>query len=226
MGPGGGDQYATVRLTGSNIQATIRAIEEKWQTFTARQPFQYDFFTDSWTISIPQRWKQDGYLSCSRYLLFYCLSWFACLITYITNKRTREIGIRKTYGASIKVVLGLLSKEVIYLILISSLIAYPLAYFGAKYWLEGFATRVKIGPLIYITATLITLLIGWLAISYQTIKAAANNPANALRVEWQLCLRICDLWFVSRYFWPGITIGIRCIICVLRYMRLTLPWYV
>jgi len=184
MGPGGGDQYATVRLTGSNIQATIRAIEEKWQTFTTRQPFQYDFFTDSWNNLYSSEMKTGRI-----FILFSVLAVFiACLgllglITYITNRRTREIGIRKTYGASIKVVLGLLSKEVIYLILISSLIAYPLAYFGAKYWLEGFATRVKIGPLIYITATLITLLIGWLSISYQTIKAASNNPANALRIE-------------------------------------------
>ena len=59
------------------------------------------------------------------------------LVTYITNKRTREIGIRKTYGASINVVLRLLSKEVVYLILISSVIAYPIAYYGSKFWLEG-----------------------------------------------------------------------------------------
>jgi putative ABC transport system permease protein len=184
MGPNGGDQYATVRLTGSNIQATIRAIEEKWETFSARQPFQYDFFTDSWNNLYSSEIKTGRI-----FILFSFLAVFiACLgllglITYITNKRIREIGIRKTFGASIKVVLGLLSKEVIYLILISSLIAYPLAYFGAKYWLEGFATRVNISPLIYIGATLITLAVGWLSISYQTIKAAGINPANALRIE-------------------------------------------
>jgi putative ABC transport system permease protein len=77
----------------------------------------------------------------------------------------------------------LLSKEVINIILISSLIAFPVAYFGAKYWLEGFADKAKVSMLIYLSATLITLVIGWLSISYQTIKAANRNPANALRIE-------------------------------------------
>jgi putative ABC transport system permease protein len=103
------------------------------------------------------------------------------LITYITTKRIREIGIRKTYGASLQTVLMLLSKEVAYLIIVSSVLAYPVAYFGSKYWLEGFATRVSMSPFVFILATLITLLIGWLSISYQTIKAANYNPAEALR---------------------------------------------
>jgi putative ABC transport system permease protein len=105
------------------------------------------------------------------------------LITFITNKRTKEIGIRKTYGASIQVVLKLLSREVIFLILISSLIAYPIAYFGSKYWLNGFASKVNISPFVYILATLVALVIGWLSISYQTLKAANYNPAKALRIE-------------------------------------------
>jgi len=184
MGPGGGDQFATVRLTGSNIQATIRAIEEKWQSFTTQQPFQYDFFTDIWNNLYKSEMKTGKI-----FILFSILAIFiACLgliglVTYITNKRTREIGIRKTYGASIQVVLVLLSKEVVNLILISSVLAYPVAYFGARYWLEGFASKVKVNPLIYLVATLIVLAIGWLSTSYQTIKAANNNPSNALRIQ-------------------------------------------
>jgi putative ABC transport system permease protein len=115
-------------------------------------------------------------------ILIACLGLLG-LITFITNKRTREIGIRKTYGASTGVVLQLLSKEVVYLILISSVIAYPVAYFGSKYWLEGFASKINVSPLIYILSTVIVVVIGWLSISYQTIKASNQNPANALRVE-------------------------------------------
>jgi putative ABC transport system permease protein len=184
MGPGGGDQYATVRLTGNDVSATIREIEEVWQTFTTRQPFQYDFFSDTWDNLYSSEMKTGKI-----FLIFSLLAIFiACLgllglVTYITNKRTKEIGIRKTYGASIQVVLTLLSREVIFLILISSLIAYPVAYFGSKYWLEGFASKVNVSPFIFILATLITLIIGWLSVSYRTIKAAGYNPANALRVE-------------------------------------------
>jgi putative ABC transport system permease protein len=123
------------------------------------------------------------------FILFSILAIFiACLgliglVAYITNKRTREIGIRKTYGASIQTVLSLLSKEVVALILISSLIAYPVAYFGSGYWLEGFANKVNVSPFIYLFATVIVLIIGWLSISYQTIKAANYNPASALRIQ-------------------------------------------
>jgi putative ABC transport system permease protein len=184
LGPYGGDQFATVRLKGTDIPATIKAIEQKWLGFTTRQPFQYDFFSDMWNNLYTSELKTGKI-----FIMFSILAIFiACLgllglITYITNKRTREIGIRKTYGASIQVVLRLLSKEVVYLILISSLIAYPVAYFGSKYWLEGFADKVKVSPFIYILATLIVLVLGWLSISYQTIKAASYNPASALRIE-------------------------------------------
>jgi putative ABC transport system permease protein len=183
MRPGGGDKFATVRLSGNDVQGTIKAIEQTWQTFTTKQPFQYDFFTDSWN-NLYKAEVKTGKI----FILFSILAIFiACLgliglVTYITNKRTREIGIRKTYGASIQVVLNLLSKEVVYLILISSVIAYPVAWFGSKYWLEGFASKVSVNPVIYILATLLVLIIGWLSISYRTIKAAGTNPAEALRV--------------------------------------------
>jgi putative ABC transport system permease protein len=183
MGQGGGDQFATVRLSGEDVQGTIKAIEQTWQNFTTKQPFQYEFFTDKWDNLYSSEMKTGKI-----FILFSILAVFiACLgllglITYITNKRTREIGIRKTYGASIQIVLRLLSREVVYLILISSVIAYPVAWFGSRYWMEGFASKVNINPIIYILATLITLVIGWMAISYQTYKAASTNPAEALRI--------------------------------------------
>jgi putative ABC transport system permease protein len=183
MGQGGGDQFATVRLSGNNINGTIKAIEKEWLRFTTRQPFQYEFFTDSWNNLYSAEMKTGKiFIIFSVLVIFIACLGLIGLITYITNKRTREIGIRKTYGASIQVVLKLLSREVVSLILIASVIAYPLAWLGSKYWLEGFASKTSINPLIYIFATLITLIIGWLSISYQTIKAAGTNPAEALRV--------------------------------------------
>jgi putative ABC transport system permease protein len=184
MGPGGGDQYATVRLSGNNVNSTIREIEQKWTTFTSMQPFQFDFFTDTWNNLYKSEMKTGKI-----FVLFSVLAiLIACigllgLVTYITNKRTREIGIRKTYGASVSIVLGLLSREVLYLILLSSLIAYPLAWYGSGFWLEGFASKISVSPFIYISATSIVLIIGWISISYQTIKAANFNPAKALRID-------------------------------------------
>ncbi len=179
-----GDQFATVRISGMNIASTVREIEKTWQNFTTRQPFQYDFFSDMWNNLYASEMKTGKIFIIFSVLaiLIACLGLIG-LVTYITNKRTREIGIRKTFGASNRTVLGLLSREVIYLILGSSLIAYPIAYFGSGYWLEGFADKVSISPFIYIAATLTGLLIGWLSISYQTVKAANYNPAKALRIE-------------------------------------------
>ncbi len=183
MRPGGGDRFATVRLTGKNIPATLQEIEKIWQTFTPKQPFQYDFFTDRWNNLYNAEMKTGKI-----FIIFSVLAVFIAslgligLITYIANKRTREIGIRKTYGASASLVLSLLSKEVLYLILISSLIAWPVAWLGSRYWLEGFASKININPLIFIFATLIALAIGWISISYRTFRAAATNPAEALRI--------------------------------------------
>jgi putative ABC transport system permease protein len=181
---GGGDQFAAVRISGKDIPGTLSAIEDRWQKFTSNMPFQYDFFTDSWNNLYSSEMKTGKiFLIFSFLAIFIACMGLIGLIAYITNKRTKEIGIRKSYGASNQIVLGLLSKEVIYLIALSSVVAYPVAYFGSKYWLEGFASRISVSPLIFIIATLITLLIGWISISYQTIKAANYNPAIALRIE-------------------------------------------
>ncbi|TFH49206.1 MAG: FtsX-like permease family protein [Bacteroidia bacterium] len=182
--PGGGDQFATIRLSGQNIPATIRAIEEKWKEFTPDQPFQFDFFADSWNNLYSAEMKTGKI-----FILFSLLAIFiACLgliglVAFMTNKRTREIGIRKTYGASISTVLRLLVMETVILILISSLIAWPVAYFGSKYWMEGFADKAAISPLIYILATLAVITVGFASVIYQTLKAANYSPAHALRIE-------------------------------------------
>jgi putative ABC transport system permease protein len=181
---GGGDQYASIRLNGKDMNGTIREIEKIWEGFTTLQPFQYDFFADRWNHLYEAETK-TGHI----FIIFSVLAVFiACLgllglITYITNRRTREIGIRKTYGASAGTVLGILSSEVGYLILAASLIAYPLAWFGAAYWLQGFAVKVPVNPLIFVVATIITLIIGWASISYHTVRAANLNPARALRTD-------------------------------------------
>ena len=97
--------------------------------------------------------------------------------------RTREVGIRKTFGATKRIIVTLLSREVLVLILISSLVAYPIAYFGIRFWLNSFAEKITVGPAIYIVASIIGLTIGWFSIIYQALKEAAYNPAESLRYK-------------------------------------------
>lgn len=174
--------YLCLRLNGKNVNETIRAVEILWSEFSNRQPLQYSFFDEEFNKSYETESK-----TVRVFILFSFLAIFiACLgliglITYTTTIRSREVGVRKAFGASIHSIVVLLSGEVIALIIISSLIAYPVVYFGTQAWLEGFVEKVKISPFIYIFASLTALVIGWLSIGYQALKAAKRNPLHALR---------------------------------------------
>ncbi len=146
-GGGGGDMFAAARLSGNDIPGTVRAIEQVWNKFTSNMPFQYDFFKDRWDSLYSSEMKTGKiFLIFSFLAIFIACMGLIGLVTYMTNKRTKEIGIRKSYGASNEIILSLLSKEVVYLIIISSLVAYPAAFFGSRYWLEGFASRISVNP--------------------------------------------------------------------------------
>ena len=176
--------YLCIRLNERNIQGTIKSIENIWKDYSNRQPFQYSFFADDFNKLYEAEFKAGRI-----FILFSILAIFiACLgliglITYMTAIRTKEVGIRKTYGATRSTIVMLLSKEVVVLILISSLVAYPVAYFGIKVWLEDFAEKISVSPRIYIFASILGLAIGWFSIIYQALKAAAYNPAKSLRYK-------------------------------------------
>jgi putative ABC transport system permease protein len=170
--------YLCVRLNGKNIQEVIKSIENVWKDYSNRQPFQYSFFADEFNKNYETEFKTGRI-----FILFSVLAILIGLITYMTTIRTREVGIRKTFGASRRIIVTLLSREVVVLILISSLVAYPVAYFGIKIWLQSFAEKISVSPITYIVASIIGLAIGWLSIIYQALKAAAYNPAESLRYK-------------------------------------------
>lgn len=176
--------YLCIRLNGKNTQATIKSIEKLWKDFTDRQPFQYSFFTDEFNRQYETELKTGRiFIVFSILAIFIASLGLIGLITYMTTIRTREVGIRKTFGATRSIVVALLSREVLVLIVISSLVAYPLAFFGIKYWLESFAEKISVSPVIYLVASMIGLTIGWLSIMYHALKAAASNPAESLRYK-------------------------------------------
>ncbi|HEX7757187.1 MAG TPA: FtsX-like permease family protein, partial [Niabella sp.] len=111
-----------------------------------------------------------------------CLGLFG-LATYTAEQRSKEIGIRKVLGASVSQVTGMLSREFLKLVLIASLIAFPVAWWGMNRWLQNFAYRVSISWWIFATAGLIALTIAVVTVSFQAIKAAIADPVNSLRAE-------------------------------------------
>jgi putative ABC transport system permease protein len=181
---GNNEGYLCIRLNGNNIQGTIKSIETVWKDYSNRQPYQYSFFADEFNRNYETEYKTGRI-----FILFSVLAIFiACLgliglITYMTTVRTREVGIRKTFGATKSVIVKLLSHEVMILILISSIVAYPIAYFGINFWLESFAEKIHVSIVLYLIASIIGLAIGWLSIIYQAVKAAAYNPAESLRYK-------------------------------------------
>jgi putative ABC transport system permease protein len=111
-----------------------------------------------------------------------CLGLFG-LAAYTAERRTKEIGVRKVLGASVTGIAGLLSKEFLKLVIISSLLSFPLAWWFMHNWLQNYAYRTQISWWIFIMAAVLALFIALFTISFQAIKAALSNPVKSLRTE-------------------------------------------
>jgi putative ABC transport system permease protein len=115
-------------------------------------------------------------------ILVACLGLFG-LVTYTAEQRTKEIGIRKVLGASVSQVTQMLSKEFLKLVLIASVIAFPVAWWAMNKWLQSFAYRTNISWWIFVVAGIVVLAIALITVSFQAIKAALANPVKSLRSE-------------------------------------------
>jgi ABC-type antimicrobial peptide transport system permease subunit len=115
-------------------------------------------------------------------IIISCLGLFG-LATYTAERRTKEIGIRKVLGASVSGIAGLLSKDFMKLVLIASIIAFPIAWWAMHNWLQSYSYRIEISWWIFIAAGAVAVLIALITISFQAIRAAVANPVKSLRTE-------------------------------------------
>jgi putative ABC transport system permease protein len=174
----------SLKIKSGDMPATIEAVNKIWSLLAPHRPFLYSFLDDDFN-----RQYQKDFNFRKLFTTFSCLAIFiACLgllglATYTAELRTKEIGIRKVLGANVSNIVTLLSKDFVLLILISMLIATPVAWYSMSQWLEGFAYHVEIHFWIFILAGLAALTIAVLTISYQAIKAALVNPVNSLKSE-------------------------------------------
>ncbi|MBN2246013.1 MAG: ABC transporter permease [Candidatus Aminicenantes bacterium] len=177
-------RFLFVRIHSDKIIESILFLKQIWKKFVPEYPFEYHFYNEA----VGRWYGPDRKISS----LFYVFSWLAVFISclglfglssYMTELRTKEIGIRKVMGASAAGVWLLLSMEFTRLIVIANLISWPIAYFFMKNWLQNFAFRIRFGFWIFLAAGILTLVIAWLTISFQVIKAAWANPIDALRYE-------------------------------------------
>jgi putative ABC transport system permease protein len=105
------------------------------------------------------------------------------LVSFITEQKTREIGIRKVMGASVTQIVMMISKDFFILIGIAFILAVPIAWYAMQHWLQDFAIRIELHYAIFIAAALLTLCIAWLSISANAIRSASRNPVDSLRYE-------------------------------------------
>ena len=147
-------------------------------------PFSYRFMDESFN----ERYESERNIALTALaaslfaVLVACLGLFG-LSTFMAQQKTKEIGIRKTLGASIAAIFFLLSKEFLKWLAIANLIAWPIAYYLMSKWLQDFAYRVDMGWWLFLLSGGIALLIALLTVSYQAIKAATANPIESLRYE-------------------------------------------
>lgn len=174
----------SVRVDASNLTSVISGIKAKWKTLAAGQPFDYNFMDDQFNKLYSSE-QQVGRISITFSLLaivIACLGLFG-LVTYAAEQRTKEIGIRKVLGANVPVIVSMIVRDFLKLVIIASVIAFPIAWWGMNKWLLNFAYRVNIGWWIFLIAALFAVAVTLVTISYQAIKAAVANPTKSLRSE-------------------------------------------
>ena len=177
-------QYMPVKIRTGNMQESISYIRDTWDTFSKGQPFTYFFLDRDYEQLYNSEMRTARILTIFSALAIFiaCLGLFG-LSTFMAEKRTREIGIRKAMGARITNILNILYKEVFILLIASTLIAWPLTYYLMTRWLENFAFRIELSLLPFAGASILALIIAVATTSTQALKAAYANPAETLRDE-------------------------------------------
>jgi len=173
-----------IRLRPGTATAMVHQIEAKWQTMARGLPFSYTFMDNDFN-NLYHAEQQTGQVFITFALfaiLIACLGLFG-LVTYAAEQRMKEIGVRKVLGAKVAGIVALLSKDFTRLVLISALIAFPLAWWGMHQWLQSFAYRIGLSWWVFVVAGSGAMLIALLTVSVQTVRAALANPVKSLRSE-------------------------------------------
>jgi putative ABC transport system permease protein len=174
-----------VRISPLQTQETIKFLEATMKRFFPEDgPFRYDFLDDQIEGFYSTERKVEAILRLFTVIALFtaCLGLFG-LASFLAEKRTKEIGIRKVLGAPVSGLVLLQSREFSKWILLSGLIAGPAAYYAASWWLRGFAYHINPNVGLFLTAILATWLVALLAVGFQSVRAAMVNPVESLRHE-------------------------------------------
>jgi predicted permease len=175
---------AVVRTQPGKTEATIKALHEISTELNPGYPFSYGFLDQDLSNLYKGEQRMGRLFNVFAVIAIFisCLGLYG-LSAFMAEQRTKEIGVRKVLGSSVLSVVFLLSKKFTALILIAVIIAVPVAWFAIDSWLKSFAYRVNADWIIFLAASLAALVIAWITVSYESIKAAIANPIKSLRTE-------------------------------------------
>jgi ABC-type antimicrobial peptide transport system permease subunit len=176
--------YVRIKQQQGDIPRALSTIQGVLKKYNPAYPFDYRFVDDQFNNMFLTEMLASklSRLFASLAIIISCLGLFG-LAAYTAERRTKEIGIRKVLGASVSSVTTLLSKDFLQLVVLSCLIAFPLAYWKMSMWLKGYEYHISIHWWVFLVAGIVAIMIALATISFQAIKAAMANPVKSLRSE-------------------------------------------
>ena len=176
--------WMVIRIDGQDIQKTISMIGDKWKEFETNNEFSYTF----WDDDIENLYQSEKrffriFITFAGLAIFIACLGILGLISFTAEQRTKEIGIRKTMGASVSRIIGLLSYDFLKLVILANIIAWPVAFYFMRQWLMDFPVKIKLGIWIFALSALSAVFLALLTTVYQAYKAASANPAKSLKYE-------------------------------------------
>lgn len=176
--------FGSIRIRGDNVQGAMAAIEAKWQEVLPDFPYEFTFLDNDYeNLYKAEQQLERVFGTFATFAIFVtCLGLFG-LASFMAEQRTREIGVRKVLGASVPDIVRLLSRNFTGLVIVAFLIATPLAYYAMNQWLASFAYHTELSLWNFVIAGAVAMVIAWLTVGYQALKAATANPVNSLRPQ-------------------------------------------
>jgi putative ABC transport system permease protein len=174
----------SVRYTGKDFTRVLQVLEEQWEKLVPQIPFEYEFLDEHYETMYNNEKQTRSliYVFAAIAIFISCLGLFG-LASFMADRRTKEVGIRKTNGASTSSILRLLSIDFTKWVLLANIIAWPLTWLAMRKWLESFAYRVDIPLWIFLVAGIIAFIIAIATVSYHAVRASHQNPSMSLRYE-------------------------------------------
>ena len=179
-----GFNYLIAHSNGVNIKQSLSVLENTWKKLNPNEPFEYSFLDQDFQKNYESESKQASLINYFTIIaiIISCLGLFG-LATFTAEQRRKEIGIRKVLGASVSGLVALLSKDFLRLVIIAVIIASPLAWYAMHKWLQNFAYQTSITWQVFALTALMAVVIAFVTISFQAIKAAIVNPVRSIRTE-------------------------------------------